>query len=126
MESRQTFRKEERLTSATAITRLFDDGNSFVVYPLKVVWMSSSLSHPLPAQVAFAVSRRNFRRAVDRNLLKRRMREAYRTRKGPFYEACGERKIIFMFIYIAKEVLPTENIAKAMANALGRLPGKAF
>ncbi len=126
MESRLTFNKEERLTSATAITRLFDDGSSFVVYPLKVVWMRSSLLHPFPAQVAFAVSRRNFRRAVDRNLLKRRMREAYRTRKGPFYEACGERKIILMFIYIAKEVLPTENIAKAMANVLSRLPGKNF
>lgn len=67
---RYTFSKEERLTSATTITRLFESGHSLVAYPLKVVWMASPGEHPFPAQVAFAVSRRIFRRAVDRNLLK--------------------------------------------------------
>lgn len=124
MERRNTFSKKERLTSVKSITRLFEAGNSLVVYPLKVVWLPFPDDSPFAAQAAFAVSRRNFRKAVDRNLLKRRMREAYRLGKNSFYDACGERKIILMFIYIAKEPLPSKNIAKAMATTLNRIAGK--
>ena len=78
---RETFEKSERLCSTKIISGLFENGNIFYTPLFKVVWSISPVIIPYPAQIAFSVSKRGFRLAVTRNLIKRRMREAYRKNK---------------------------------------------
>lgn len=122
--TRLTFHKEERLKSIKAIASLFQDGNTLLVYPLKFVWKEYDHGAPVPVQAAFSVSGRNFKKASDRNLLKRRMREAYRLNKHQFYAMTGERKIIIMHLFIAKEEVPFARINQAMLTGWGKLRKK--
>lgn len=79
---------------------------------------------PYPAQAAFSVSKKNFKRAVKRNYLKRRMRETYRLHKAILYQALPEgEQLAVMFIYSAKEIKDYEVIEKSMKKALTKLAG---
>ncbi|MES2827575.1 MAG: ribonuclease P protein component [Bacteroidota bacterium] len=76
-----TFTKEERLCSKKLLDLLFKNGSSFLLYPFRVSYLLIDSSHPFPAQVVINVSKKRYRNAVDRNLIKRRTREAYRLQK---------------------------------------------
>ena len=121
-----TLKKEERLCSQKVLGELFTSGESFLVYPLKIVFLKTDALQPTPVQAAFAVSKRNFKRAVKRNLMKRRMREAYRLNKPAFCEelAAKELHIAAMFIFIGKEIAEFATIEKAMILALRKVAGK--
>jgi len=84
--TRETFDKSERLCSTKVIASLFESGNIFYSSLFKVVWGRSPVTLPGPAQVAFSVSKKGFPLAVTRNLIKRRIREAYRKNKKTLYE----------------------------------------
>lgn len=80
------------------------------------------LAAQYPVQAAFSVSKKNFKRAVMRNLLKRRMREAYRLNKGIVYQVVGrDRQLAVMFIYAGREEKEYELIEKSMKQALFKL-----
>jgi ribonuclease P protein component len=121
-----TLNKEERLCSQKILGELFTSGESFLVYPLKVVFLKTDNSQPTPVQASFAVSKRNFKRAVKRNLLKRRMREAYRLNKLALYDelAAKELHIAAMFIFIGKDLAEFAAIEKAMFSALKKIAAK--
>ena len=121
-----TLHKEERLCSQKTIGDLFTSGESFLAYPLKVVFLKTELSKPFPVQAAFTVSKRNFKHAVKRNILKRRMREAYRLNKTGFYKeiAAKELQLAIMFVYIGKDIAEYTTIEKAMISALKKILGK--
>lgn len=121
-----TLKKSERLCSPKTLGQLFDLGESLLVFPLKVVFLKSEAPLPHPAEAAFAVSKRNFKRAVKRNLLKRRMREAYRLNKHLLYDELAAKNlhISIMFIFVGKEVLDYSVIEKAMILALKKVAGK--
>jgi ribonuclease P protein component len=97
----QTFKKKERLCSKKAIVALFENGRSFYIYPFQVIWLESPMDIPSPSQVAVTVSKKSFKSAVKRNLIKRRIKEAFRKKKNMLYKFLGDadRKIIFIIIY---------------------------
>lgn len=121
-----TFHKNERLYSRKIIGNLFTSGETFLVYPLKVVFLKTELPVSDQAQAAFSVSKRNFKRAVSRNLLKRRMREAYRLNKRGFYGelATKDCRIALMFVYVGKDFIEYAMIEKAMISALKKIVDK--
>src|SRR5450756_157774 len=100
--TRETFDKSERLCSTKVITGLFESGNIFYTSLFKVVWGRSPAPIPGPAQVTFSVSKRGFRLAVTRNLIKRRMREAYRKNKRTLYDHLISQNIQIAFVVILR------------------------
>jgi ribonuclease P protein component len=121
-----TFHKEERLCSQKLIGELFSTGESFLAYPLKVVFLKTKLDVSYPVQAAFTVSKRNFKRAVKRNQLKRRMREAYRLNKSNLYAdlAAKNLQIAIMFVYVGKDIVEYPAIEKGMISAFKKLLAK--
>lgn len=119
-----TFKKEERLCSKKQFDKLFAEGTSFLAYPVKVIFVETENSGRYPAQTAFAVSKKLFKRAVKRNLLKRRMREAYRLNKPNFYFRCRNKKLAVIFIYVGKEILSYQRIESSMKKALNKIADK--
>ena len=115
-----TFKKEERLNKEKWIQELFEKGSSFILHPFRVIF----LPHPDPKssvhQVLISVSARNFKKAVDRNAIKRRIREAYRLNK---LKLLVPGKWLIAYIYIAKEKIPSEIIHKKLVLTFERLEG---
>jgi ribonuclease P protein component len=116
-----TFTKEERLCNKRLIDSLFHSGSSFLCYPFKVSWAVND-EPPMPAQVLFAVPKKRFKHATDRNTIKRRMREAYRLNKQEqLYNILGDKKLILALTYVGKEIESSELIHKRMIKTLTQL-----
>lgn len=93
-----TFRKEERLCSRKHLDLLFKNGSSFLLYPFRVSYLFIDETAVVQAQVVINVPKKRYKRAVDRNLLKRRIREAYRLNKQEeFYNQLLTDKGLLLF-----------------------------
>ena len=103
-----SFKKEERLCSKKSLTRLFQSGSSFLLYPFRVTWcVSPDINQQFPIQIVIAVPKKRFKSAVDRNLIKRRIRESYRLSKDlQLYPALNSQniKILLALSYVGKEI----------------------
>lgn len=113
-----SFGKEERLSSEKWIRELFKKGSSFYSYPFKIIFMPHPAEQPAHTQVLVSVPSRNFPRAVDRNKIKRRIREVYRTSKHQLDPA---RKWLIAYIYTAKEIVPSTVIGAKLPGTLNRI-----
>jgi len=104
--TRHTLGKDKRLKSRKLIGYLFEKGKTFSAYPLRVIYISNQEAGGATLQAGFTVSGKKFKRAVDRNRIKRLMREAYRLQQHSLLdrlEKTGNRMALF-FIYTGKEM----------------------
>ena len=125
----QTFTKSERLCSKTILGELFKKGSpsvlTFYLFPFRVLYLRPSQpplageTSPLPA-IVITVPKRTFKRAVDRNLIRRRVREAYRLHK-PWPGADAYPPSSIAFLYTAKQIISFEEIEKGMKLAMKKL-----
>ena len=116
-----TFPLKEHLKSKRPIERLYAEGASATAYPLRAVFIEQEPDNQeTTATVLISVAKKRFRHAVDRNLVKRRIREAYRTSKHPFIEALENngKKMAIAIIYIDNKHNSTAFIKKKMAKLL--------
>jgi ribonuclease P protein component len=118
---RYFYKKEDKLKSRKAIEELFAKGKSFSNFPLKVIWVPHNPMAVLQAGVG--VSSRNFKKAVDRNRIKRLMREAYRLQKNMLNESLEKKqqKMSVFFLYLGKELPEYDLIYEKMGNSIKRL-----
>jgi len=116
-----TLKKAERLSSKKIIDKLFTEGESFLQYPLKIVFLQTDIISAYPAQAGFTVSKKIFKRAVARNRIKRLLRESYRLNKHIIYDINSSSKIAIFFIFIGKELPEYKQIERAMSEGLKKL-----
>jgi ribonuclease P protein component len=112
-----SFRKAERLSKEKDIQELFEKGSSFYLFPFKVITMPADGPSQFH-QILISVSRRNFKKAVDRNRLKRQIREAYRLNKHLLPSGLCNR---IGLIYTHKEMLASSEISVKMVHVLKRI-----
>lgn len=113
----QSFKKIEKLKSQKLIEKLFSEGKSIAVYPLRLVYLKTSFEDPVKFKVGVSVSKRNFKKAVDRNRIKRLMREAYRLNKSKYFNNITNQ-YAFMILYIGKSETDFNTISKKMSTLM--------
>ncbi len=98
-----TFPRKERLKSKKLIERLFVEGTSINAYPLKLIYLKAPLSEDVFFQVAAVAPKKNFKAAVQRNRIKRLIREAYRLNKHFIFNNT-EAQYALVILYLGKEM----------------------
>lgn len=111
-----SFKKEERLSKKKLIQELFDRGSSFYLHPFKVFFLNSDSSEV--NQVLISVPKTNFKKAVNRNTIKRRIREGYRLNKSILTSG---KKFLIAYIYSAKEIMPSASIHQKIVLSLKKI-----
>ncbi len=119
-----TFNKEERLCSKRLIDLLFKDGSSFLLYPFRVSYLFVETEHKFPVQVVINVSKKRFKRAVDRNVIKSRTREVYRLQKQlQLYSSLTDSsKLLLLSVqFIGKQIYDYSFFEKKMTGVFKKL-----
>ncbi len=118
-----SFHKTERLKSFKRISELFESGHSYAAFPVKVLWQYRTTDVYIPVKAGFTVPKRNFRKAVQRNLLKRRMKEAFRLNRSGLTATCSSSgtAIDLMFIYVSGRKEPYDYIEESVKTLLSKI-----
>ncbi len=114
---RNTFKKNEKLKSKNAFAALFKNGSSAKFYPIRVVYIKWPIENSKFPQVGFSVSKRKFKKAVDRNRIKRLLREAYRLNKIEVLTNLQHNYAV-LFIYLHHQENSYKNINDAVVLAM--------
>jgi ribonuclease P protein component len=122
---RFTFKKEERLYGHAALDNVYNNGKQLQGASIKIIYLEVPKSN-YPCRVVFSVPKRSFKKAVDRNLIKRRMREVYRNNKHILYNDLNEKQksIHIYIIYLSKEIISFDELKDTMLKALKNVANK--
>lgn len=112
-----TYSKIEKLKSKILIDKLFEEGRSIAVFPLRLVFLETEFDETIVAKCGVSVSKRNFKNAVDRNKIKRLIRETYRLNKNAYFNNITTQ-YAFMILYISNDKPTFEQTNKAMKQLL--------
>ncbi|TNF23657.1 MAG: ribonuclease P protein component [Bacteroidetes bacterium] len=123
--SSYTFGKTEKLCSRTVINELFRVGRSFSVHPIRVVMLQKEESDAT-AKLLISVPKKRFRKAVDRNHVKRLIRETYRLNKGKLMEkwSTDGKYFALAFVYIGTDIPSYADLNEAMNRIVEKLNSK--
>lgn len=114
------FPKSERLCHQQLFNELMTNGNGLTVYPFRLVWVETELPEDVPYQIAISVSKRRFKKAVDRNRVKRIIREMWRHRRPAVITTLNDRKFALLLVYLSNEILPREELETAMTKCVDK------
>ncbi|MBO7437177.1 MAG: ribonuclease P protein component [Bacteroidaceae bacterium] len=117
-----TFSKQERLCSSTQIDRLFSEGNRQIsVFPVRLVWLLTDDIEGV--QVLISAPKRNFHHAVDRNRIKRQIREFYRTGSSSLKETVASKGkgLALAFLFNDNKLWESDKLDQRLSQALERL-----
>lgn len=122
-EKRFTFTKKERLTGEKRIEKLFAQGQSFMSYPFRVVYLEKEPDRSSPFAVLISIPKKRIKSAVGRNKMKRLAREAYRLNKNQHIDAVsfGNRYCDVAFVYVAEKLCDYASVEKGIRKALREL-----
>ena len=122
---RYSLKSHERLKSKKQIGQLFDNGKSQFVYPFKLFFFieTQETQEDWPVKFSVSIPKKKIKGAVQRNLLKRRTREAYRLHKLPLDAAFSKNqyKISLMFVYLEKEIKKYDVLEKSIIKHINEL-----
>jgi ribonuclease P protein component len=115
-----TYSKKEKLCSRKVITELFENGNVFYSESFRVLWLKSDDINPFPALSAISVGKKSFAKSVDRNRIKRLIRETWRLNKNYLYNELEKLniQIVIMIIYIGDKVPDYNELEEQMRNLI--------
>ena len=122
MPARFTLGKNERLKRRKVIEQLFSEGKSIAAFPVRVQYaFNKNLSGNL--QAGFTANSRHFKRAADRNRIKRILREAWRVQKNPLHDTLKEKQLqlAVFIIYTGKELPSWQQVSEKIAVILKKL-----
>lgn len=129
MAKKFTLKKSERLKSRKCIDELFNAGEGFFIHPFKVYYKLApeANSKALLLQAGVTASKRNFKKAVDRNKIKRITREAYRLQKEALLQKLTDKQksMSIFFVYVSKEISSFAQMHEKLRLILERLIQKA-
>lgn len=117
-------RKHNRLVREKDISLLFSNGRSLFVYPVKMIYsITDSTGDNSSFKVMVVVSKKYFKRAVDRNLLRRRLREAFRLNIHTILDVIPEgKRLNIALLYVSKDTLASDTIRKSIVEMFKILP----
>ena len=121
---KNTFKKSERLCSRLLIDRLFQsDSNSVSVYPIRAVFFPVDATEQIGVSILISVPKKRFHDAVDRNRVKRQIREAYRKHKHALTTQmqAANRGLLMAFIYVSNKIESSDHIEKRMERLLEKV-----
>ncbi len=121
MDKKLSFNQYEHLKSKKYIDLLFAKGKGISSNPIRLIHYYLEESEAVLPRVLFSVSKRNFKKAVDRNRIKRQMKEVYRLGKATYFPQDGKNPYLLAFIYTTKEKIPYNVLEKKLNLALERL-----
>ena len=112
-----SYPKKDKLKSQKLIEKLFSEGKSLTVFPLRLMYLKTAFEDDISTKTAVSVSKRHFKKAVDRNRIKRLLREAFRLNKVFYFNNISDSYAL-MILYIGKDGTDFDSVNKKMKRLL--------